>query len=113
MIGFLSPLGKFYPCASYEHTYYAEELCEKLYSEETFNGFLAEDYLLAKGWIVFRARDVYNNLNGNITKAQLSFIDDNLQEIVVNDGIKETLSDMLLIDKGLKDSKGGAEQWND
>lgn len=105
MIGFLSPLGKFYSCASYEHTYYAEVLCEKLYSEEPLNGFLAEDYLLSKGWIVFRARDVYNNLNGTITKAQLSFIDDNLQEIVVNDDIKKTLSDMLLIDKGMKNRK--------
>lgn len=102
MIGYLSPEAKFYPCESYEHTSYAEELCESIYLKEVSRGLLAEDYLLEKGWIVFRARDVYNKPNGSITKEQLEFINDNMDQIVVNDDIKETLSDMLLMDDSLK-----------
>lgn len=72
MIGYLSPSGEFYKCESYEHMYYSEQLCEEIYPYEVARDIFAEDYLLSKGWIVFRARDVYNNRKGSITSEHLS-----------------------------------------
>lgn len=103
MIGYLAPSGQFYKCESYEHMSYAQHLCKEIYSEEYLGGILAEDYLLSKGWIVFRARDVYNNRRGNITDEQIAFIDCHLTEIVTNNDKKDSLGEMLLWDKDIKE----------
>lgn len=60
VIGYLSPIGKFYSCLSYGHTDLALSICQKLYKSEItrFNIIDAEKYLLDLGYICFRARDV-------------------------------------------------------
>lgn len=102
MIGFLSPKGTFFECESYEHIYYAKQICKDYYSYNAEHGVAAEDYLLSKGWIVFRTSDVYNNRKGSITDEQINFINCSLTEIVTNHEIKDSLSDMLLWDKDIK-----------
>ena len=61
-IGFLSPAGELTPCESFEHLDVAKELAEKLSGEKYYNRLLAEEYLLDKGYVVVRARDVYASL---------------------------------------------------
>ena len=95
MIGFLSPKGEFFKCEPYEHLYYAEEICAKYYQQECLRRLQAEDYLLSKEWIVFRARDIYNARKG-ITIEQFDFLNKNLKEIATNDEKRESLNELLV-----------------
>lgn len=98
LIGFISPEGDFYECASWEHTSKATTLCEKLYNKEFYIRQDAEDYLLSLGYLVLRARDAYMSyLNGDkwivLSDKQIAWLTDKADNF--NDGQKKDLNDIL------------------
>lgn len=97
MMGYLAPWGEFFCCEYYGHIELAGDICSRKYPEEGVSGLSAENFLLSNGWIAFRARDVYTNLDTVITEEQLSFIDNNLEKIVVNEEVRESLSTLLVL----------------
>ena len=56
-IGYLAPDGTLYECEPWEHLDLAKELATKLAGHTSWNGVLAEDYLLDHGYVAVRARD--------------------------------------------------------
>ena len=102
MIGFLSPDGEFIECESWEHTSKASEICESKYSAE-LSGIQAEDYILAKGFLVIRARDVYMSFWDEkkafkyLSDKQIEWLSSHTDEL--NNMQKEDLNDILLDNK--------------
>jgi hypothetical protein len=105
IIGFLAPDGTFSKCDSHEHYYCAMKICESL-GKGIFSGGSSEDYLLSKGYIIFRARDAYRDFHPadgkytTITENQVTFI--NSVEEWNNDSQEADVYDMLKFDGKLR-----------
>ena len=100
MIGFLAPNGKFTECVSWGHTSKASDICKEEYNV-ILNGIPAEDFLLAKGYLVIRARDAYmsfwDKTSGRLlSHEQLQWLYDNVDNF--NEMVKEDLNRILLDD---------------
>lgn len=81
--GYLSPEGILEECESYGHTDKAKEICESL-GQCHFTGIRAEEYLLDRGYVVVRTRDVYAKLGyvhgdsfQHLTDKQRKWLEDN------------------------------------
>ena len=81
--GYLTPEGILEECDSYEHCDKAREICESL-GQKFLTGVQAENYLLDKGYVVVRTRDVYARLGyvhgdtfQHLTDAQRKWFEDN------------------------------------
>lgn len=115
MIGFLSPSGEFIECNSWEHTSVAGVICLQAYDIDKC-GIQAEDYILSKGYLVIRARDVYmsywdtNGCGKTLSKEQLNWILENKNNF--NEMQKEDINDILLFNKRLGGSAKTHKQTN-